>query len=114
MSPFSKVEMSPFVIVKQQLPHERDGLHHFRKSAGSNPHRCAERFITRKLGEHDRVSIPPAQETWLAEGVGLIKATAVDADKNVIYKLELNSYQRSDELLPDRKEDTRGSQVHIG
>src|SRR5918995_3218877 len=24
MSPFSKVEMSPFVIVKQQLPHERD------------------------------------------------------------------------------------------
>lgn len=44
---------------------------------------------------HSRSNYTPAytQETWMAEGVGLIKAVALDADKNVIYKLELNSYQ---------------------
>jgi len=44
---------------------------------------------------HSRSNYTPAytQETWLAEGVGLIRAIALDANKNVIYKLELNSYQ---------------------
>ena len=43
---------------------------------------------------HSRSNYTPAytQETWLAEGVGLIKAIALDADKNVIYQLELNTY----------------------
>ena len=44
---------------------------------------------------HSRSNYTPAytQETWLAEGVGLIRAIALDADKNVIYTLELNRYQ---------------------
>jgi hypothetical protein len=44
---------------------------------------------------HARSNYTPAytQETWFAQDVGLIKAIALDADKNVIYKLELNSYQ---------------------
>lgn len=33
------------------------------------------------------------QESWLAEGVGLIKSVAVDQDNSVLYTLELSSYQ---------------------